>query len=112
MTTDGAHCVLLTGVAGFIGSCVARQLLEQGFRVIGVDNLNDYYDPQLKRARLAEIRHPQFAFHELDIEDRPAVTRLLGSNRYAAIVNLAARAESAPVWTTRTSTLRPTSWGT
>ena len=61
--------VVVTGVAGFIGSHVARQLLARGERVVGIDNLNDYYDVQLKRDRLADIAHPHFAFHQADFAD-------------------------------------------
>ena len=70
--------VLVTGAAGFIGFHVAKALLDRGERVIGVDNLNDYYDRRLKEARLARLgRADAFAFHKLDIADREAVFALI-----------------------------------
>ena len=84
--------VLVTGVAGFIGFHVGRALLERGERVLGVDSMNDYYDPALKNARLAQLReHPEFDFEHLDLADRTAVARLRerGLDR---IVHLAAQA--------------------
>jgi len=86
--------VLLTGAAGFIGFHVARALLGRGERVVGVDNLSDYYDPRLKRARLERLeREDAFAFHKLDIADRQAVSALIeaepGIDR---VVHLAAQA--------------------
>ena len=62
--------ILVTGVAGFIGFHLARRLLAEGYRVHGVDNLNDYYDPHLKHARLARLLpQPAFTFQRLDIAD-------------------------------------------
>ena len=84
--------VLVTGIAGFIGFHVGRALLERGERVLGVDSMNDYYDPALKKARLAQLReHPQFDFEQLDLADRTVVARLQerGLDR---IVHLAAQA--------------------
>ena len=84
--------VLVTGVAGFIGFHVGRALLERGERVLGVDSMNDYYDPALKNARLAQLReHTEFDFEHLDLADRTAVARLRerGLDR---IVHLAAQA--------------------
>lgn len=69
--------ILLTGVAGFIGMHVAKALLDRGERVIGVDSLNAYYDPSLKRARLAEIEgRDGFSFHHLDFSDREGMAGL------------------------------------
>ena len=66
--------VLVTGVAGFIGSHLARALLDRGEQVIGIDTLNDYYDPALKAARLARLRgRNAFAFERLDVSDRTAL---------------------------------------
>ncbi len=88
-----AEPVLLTGVAGFIASRTARFLLDQGVRVIGVDNLNDYYDVRLKRHRLeALLGSPGFTFHELDIENLAAVRLLFEVHRPRSVLNLAARA--------------------
>ena len=86
--------ILLTGAAGFIGFHVAKKLLDGAERVVGIDNLNDYYDVRLKEARLAELRaHPDFAFVKLDIADRDAVLRLVEDHRdLSDIVHLAAQA--------------------
>ena len=85
--------VLVTGVAGFIGSHVALRLLEQGVDVVGIDNLNDYYDVSLKRARLARITgHSGFRFQLLDITDRGAMARLFLAGGFDKVVHLAAQA--------------------
>ncbi|MEO5660445.1 MAG: NAD-dependent epimerase [Polaromonas sp.] len=85
--------VLVTGVAGFIGMHVARQLLARGDSVVGIDNLNDYYDPALKRSRLAELAgHVGFGFGKLDITDSDAVTKLFAENGFDRVVHLAAQA--------------------
>ncbi|MBB4155128.1 UDP-glucuronate 4-epimerase [Sphingomonas jinjuensis] len=83
--------VLVTGVAGFIGFHVARALLARGERVIGVDDLNDYYDPALKRARLAALG-PDIRFVEADIADHQALASRLGGEGIDRIVHLAAQA--------------------
>jgi len=84
---------LVTGAAGFIASQVCELLLAAGNQVVGIDNLNDYYDVQLKRWRLERLqRHPQFSFGRVDIEDQPALTALFTAHRFAAVINLAARA--------------------
>ena len=84
--------VLVTGVAGFIGSFVAHALLERGDAVVGVDNLNDYYDPALKRARLGRLEAlPGFRFEKLDLADRDA-TRQLFRDPPTNVVHLAAQA--------------------
>ncbi len=91
---------LLTGCAGFIASKVAERLLEAGHEVVGVDNLNDAYDPRLKQWRLACLQpRKNFRFHHLDITDRAALEPLFagGAKRpFAAVVNLAARAGVRP----------------
>ena len=86
--------VLLTGAAGFIGYHVSHALLSRGEQVIGVDNLNTYYDPRLKRARLDRLgMQAGFRFHQLDIADRDAMARLVaGESEITAIVHLAAQA--------------------
>lgn len=85
--------ILITGVAGFIGFHSARRFLEQGHEVIGVDNLNSYYDVGLKRARLALLRQEaRFTFHTLDISDFPAVQACLGGQTLSHILHLAAQA--------------------
>jgi UDP-glucuronate 4-epimerase len=84
---------LVTGTAGFIGSQVALRLLERGDEVVGVDNLNDYYDPALKRARLERLqKHPGFRFEKIDIADGPAMAALFESIRPVRVVHLAAQA--------------------
>lgn len=85
--------VMVTGCAGFIGSHVTRQLLDRGDEVVGVDELNDAYDPRLKEWRLAQLRGAKgFAFHRADIADRDAMARLFETEGFEAVVNLAARA--------------------
>lgn len=85
--------VLVTGAAGFIGYHLAARLIAAGRPVIGVDNLNTYYDPALKRARLAQLAaRPGFSFVEADIADRSAMTRLFAEAGSRTIVHLAAQA--------------------
>jgi UDP-glucuronate 4-epimerase len=88
-----SNAVLVTGVAGFIASRTAEMLLEKGFQVVGVDNMNDYYDVRLKQYRLEQLlKHPQFVFHHLDIEDYEGLKKLFSSNWFNVVYNLAARA--------------------
>jgi UDP-glucuronate 4-epimerase len=85
--------VLVTGAAGFIGFHVARRLAEAGRTVIGVDNLNAYYDPALKQARLAELgKLPAFSFVKLDLADRAGTAELFSEHRFPFVVHLAAQA--------------------
>ncbi|MCA9528064.1 MAG: GDP-mannose 4,6-dehydratase [Myxococcales bacterium] len=85
--------VLVTGVAGFIGSHVAHALLDRGDTVVGVDDLNDYYDVRLKQARLARLEaRPGFAFHRLDLGDPDAVIPALRGVQFTRAVHLAAQA--------------------
>jgi len=84
--------ILVTGAAGFIGSFLSRKLLSQGWEVVGIDNLNAYYDPDLKRARLQWLTNPGFIFLELDLADRPGMEQLFAAHRFDAVVNLAAQA--------------------
>lgn len=85
--------ILVTGVAGFIGSYVAQALLERGDVVLGVDNLNDYYDPQLKRDRLKQFEnHARFTFKKMDIGDKDVVSDLFRDFVPDAVVHLAAQA--------------------
>lgn len=85
--------ILVTGAAGFIGFHVTRRLLGQGASVVGIDNLNAYYDPNLKQARLAELTPcPAFCFERMDLADRDAVARLFATHRFARVIHLAAQA--------------------
>lgn len=85
--------VLITGVAGFIGFHVARALLERGDEVVGIDNLNDYYEVSLKQARLKELQpYGQFRFIRMDIADRDEVAALFAREKPQRVVHLAAQA--------------------
>lgn len=85
--------ILVTGVAGFIGYHVARRLLEQGRPVVGLDNINSYYDPALKQARLAQLEKlAGFSFVKLDLADRDGMAALFAKHRFEHVVHLAAQA--------------------
>ena len=87
--------VLVTGAAGFIGSSTARALLERGDEVVGIDNLNDYYDPALKRARLEQLGSRfdnRFRFAQVDFADADALNQLAGQADFDRIVHLGAQA--------------------
>ncbi len=85
--------IIVTGAAGFIGHSVAHRLLDRGERVIGVDIVNDYYDPALKEARLATFKDKQaFSFERRDIADAPAMAALVRDNAVTRVVHLAAQA--------------------
>lgn len=84
---------LVTGAAGFIGNFVAERLCEQGHEVVGLDNLNDYYDPNLKLARLKRIEHfSSFRFIKMDIADRAAIAELFDTEKFDRVIHLAAQA--------------------
>ena len=85
--------ILITGAAGFIGMHVAQLLLARGDAVVGLDNLNDYYDPQLKRDRLARlVPRAGFRFELMDVADRAGMERLFAQERFDRVVHLAAQA--------------------
>jgi UDP-glucuronate 4-epimerase len=85
--------LLVTGAAGFIGMHASRRLLERGHEVLGIDSLNAYYDPALKRARLEQLRPLRgFAFEQLDIADEKAMAALFAAGRFDAVLHLAAQA--------------------
>ncbi|MGO9357318.1 MAG: NAD-dependent epimerase [Xanthobacteraceae bacterium] len=87
------RAILVTGAAGFIGFHVAQRLLQAGRRVVGVDNLNDYYDPALKQARLNLLNNDErFRFVRLDLADQPATAALFADARFPAVIHLAAQA--------------------
>jgi UDP-glucuronate 4-epimerase len=84
---------LVTGAAGFIGFHLSKRLLDNGCRVIGVDNLNDYYDPTLKQARLDMLdAHPDFVLERTDLADKEGLESIFKQNRIDVVVNLAAQA--------------------
>ena len=85
--------VLVTGAAGFIGSTLAHRLLDRGDEVVGIDNLNDYYDVRLKQARLDRLRaRAGFEFQKLDIIERKTMSGLFAASKFDAVVHLAAQA--------------------
>ena len=85
--------ILVTGVAGFIGSTLTHKLLARGDTVVGIDNLNDYYDPTLKVARLARLQqHGNFSFQKQDICDQAGMEELFKQDRFDAVMHLAAQA--------------------
>ena len=85
--------ILVTGAAGFIGSALSIRLLDRGDEGIGIDNLNDYYDPKLKEARMARhLDHPNFTHVNIDLEDREGIKKLFEKEKPQGVVNLAAQA--------------------
>ncbi|EKO3423138.1 NAD-dependent epimerase [Vibrio fluvialis] len=83
---------LVTGAAGFIGSAVIERLCAEGHDVVGIDNLNDYYDVALKDARLERAAHERFSFLEMDIADREAIADLFAAEQFDKVIHLAAQA--------------------
>ncbi|MBT8407281.1 MAG: GDP-mannose 4,6-dehydratase, partial [Deltaproteobacteria bacterium] len=84
---------LVTGAAGFIGFHVSRALLGRGDKVVGLDNLNDYYEVSLKEDRLRLLAgHPHFTFYRKDLADQPALTRIFADNSIQVVCNMAAQA--------------------
>ena len=85
--------ILITGCAGLIGWKVSEKLLQKGYEIVGIDNLNDYYDPRLKEYRLKQLRrYENFKFHKVDIENFEALRIIFDENKFDAVINEAARA--------------------
>ena len=94
---ENQETILVTGCAGFIGFHMANLLISKGFKVVGVDSINNYYDPNLKKARLKELElngngRRSFSFIKLDISDMDALTKSLESKDISSIIHLAAQA--------------------
>lgn len=95
--------ILITGSAGFIGFFLAKALLAQGDSVVGIDNLNDYYDPVLKRSRLQDLEQfvqvqqasQRYTFIQMDMADRVGMVQLFEDHAFDAVVNLGAQAGGA-----------------
>jgi UDP-glucuronate 4-epimerase len=84
--------ILVTGCAGFIGFHISKRLLGEGIQVTGLDNLNDYYDVSLKKARLSQLTsHREFRFAQMDLADRAATMSLFETGRFEKVINLAAQ---------------------
>lgn len=93
MTETSKQKYLVTGAAGFIGMYTAIRLLEQGFEVVGLDNLNDYYEPELKQYRLAKlVPYANFRFVEMDLADREGMAALFKAEQFTRVIHLAAQA--------------------
>lgn len=103
--------ILITGAAGFIGAHTALRLLKDGHQVTGLDNFNDYYDPQLKRDRVRWVEQQvgQFPLYRLDLGDTEALDRLFAQVRPQVVINLAAQAGDVIPWKTPRLTWTTTS---
>ncbi|NET39385.1 MAG: SDR family NAD(P)-dependent oxidoreductase, partial [Cyanothece sp. SIO1E1] len=85
--------VLVTGAAGFVGYHLAQRLLKEDVQIYGIDNLNDYYDVNLKQARLDQLKaQPKFTFKQLDLSDRQGIAQLFQDQTFDYVVNMAAQA--------------------
>lgn len=85
--------IIITGAAGFIGFHLSKKLLDQSYQVIGIDNLNDYYDPSLKQSRLEILgKHNNFNFHKIDLKDKSEVDNIFEIHQPTHVINLAAQA--------------------
>lgn len=92
MSSDNKKTYLVTGCAGFIASRVSQLLLEEGASVVGIDNMNDYYDVSLKQHRLEKLSNDAFRFYQIDLESRSDVEQLFRDHQFDGVLNLAARA--------------------
>lgn len=88
--------VLITGAAGFIGSNLSEKMLQNGYRVIGIDNFDDFYDPDIKRRAIGWLQHSDFTLYEGDIRDKDFLDDVFTANRPDLVVHLAARAGVRP----------------
>lgn len=89
----GNKKVLITGAAGFIGFHLSKKLCKAGYSVVGIDNLNSYYDPNLKKARLAILKESaNFSFHQIDLMEKEKIDALFKEHNFHYVVNLAAQA--------------------
>ncbi|UXR76408.1 MULTISPECIES: NAD-dependent epimerase [unclassified Staphylococcus] len=84
--------VLITGAAGFIGSHLSKKLISQGYKVVGIDNINDYYDVTLKEDRLKSIGKENFTFYKMNLEDNESMDKMFNNEKPQVVVNLAAQA--------------------
>ncbi len=83
---------LVTGAAGFIGFHVSKRLLNDGHQVVGIDNINDYYDVKLKESRVEQLESPYFTFYKLDLADRDGMAKLFETEQFERVIHLAAQA--------------------
>ncbi|MDV5186928.1 SDR family NAD(P)-dependent oxidoreductase, partial [Klebsiella pneumoniae] len=83
---------LVTGAAGFIGFHVSKRLMKDGHQVVGIDNINDYYDVKLKESRLEQLESSSFTFYKLDLADRDGMAKLFATEQFDRVIHLAAQA--------------------
>lgn len=101
---------LVTGAAGFIGSHVSKRLLDAGHQVVGIDNLNDYYDVNLKLARLDLLKSANFSFHKLDLADREGMAALFTDEKFDRVIHPPLRQGFATRWIIPMLMRMPTRW--